>query len=179
MLGVSLVLSHLTGALRSQAMEAQMRASEAAMLHALARDLGGAITLEEVEACLNVVLTQHLGVTARLLLPDAQHTLRPLTRDGEGVVELERLIANGVWATGRFVPANPDLRDDAMTLLLPLPGKHEARGVLALHEPRAEPIRPLPDALCEAIAALVAVALERIEAVQGARSVASSAHELA
>ena len=172
MLGVSLVLSHLTGALRATALEAEMRASEATMLHALARDLTGAATLVDVEMCLNTVLSRYVGVTARLLLPDAQHKLHALDGDGDSVGDLERLIANGVWATGRFLPANPDLRDDAMTLLLPLPGAHEPRGVLALHEPKTAPLRELPDSLCAAVAALVAVALERIESVQKTLSAA-------
>ena len=91
-------------------------------------------------------------------------------------MDLGRLVANGVWATGLFLPANPDLRDDAMTLLIPLPGDHEARGVLVIHEPKAEPVRELPDTLCAAVAALVAVALQRIDTVQGMRSPASDAH---
>ena len=160
------IFTPLTGALRATALEAEMRASEATMLHALARELTGAATLADVERCLNTVLSEYVGVTARLLLPDAQHKLHALDGDGDSVGDLERLIANGVWATGRFLPANPDLRDDAMTLLLPLPGEPEPRGVLALHKPQAAPLRELPDRLCAAVAALVAVALARIESVQ-------------
>jgi two-component system sensor histidine kinase KdpD len=175
MLGVSLLLSHLTGAIRAQAVAAEMRASEANMLHALARELTGAVTLADVEARLNAALKEYVGVTARLLLPDTQHKLHGLDGGHEAVMDLERLIANGVWATGRSLPANPDLRDDAMTLLIPLPGEHEARGVLVLHEPKVEPLRELPDTLCAAIAALVAVALARIELVQGTGAIAGSA----
>lgn len=164
MLGVSLVLSHLTAALRAKAHEAEMRASETSVLHALARELTSAATLDEVEARLNGALIEHVGVSARLLLPDAQRRLHGLGDTHEHTLDLERLIANGVMASGRLLPANPDLNDDALTLLIPLPGTQGARGVLALHEPKAEPARELPETLCTAVAALVAVALQRIEA---------------
>ncbi len=167
MLSVSLVVSHLTGALREQALQAELRASEANMLHALARELGAALSLADVEQRLNVVLEHYVGVSARLLLPDAQQKLHSLAGGADEVGALERLVANGVWATGHALHANPDLRDDALTLLLPLPGDPTARGVLALHEPKATPIRELPDSLCEALAALVAIAIERIDLSQG------------
>ena len=163
MLGVSLVLSHLTAALRAKALEAEQRAEEASMLHELARELTGAVTVQEVEARLNAALGAYLGVSARLLLPDAARRLHGLGGKHESAVDLERLIANGVMASGRVLPANPDLNDDALTLLIPLPGEHGARGVLALHEAKTEPVRELPESLCTAIAALVAVAVARIE----------------
>lgn len=175
MLGVSLLLSHLTAALRAKALEAEMRADEASMLHALARELTGALTVQDVEARLNTALAAHVGVSARLLLPDGEHRLHGLGGEHESRMDLERLIASGVMASGRWLPANPDLNDEALTLLIPLPGERAARGVLVLHEPKVEPMRELPESLCTAVAALVTVALRRIEIESKARAPAPDA----
>ena len=164
MLGISLVLGHLTAALREQALEAELRADEAVLLHQLARDLGGAVDFVDLEQRLNAVLERSLGINAQLLLPDSHHDLHTLTDTREALGMLERLIAQGVWASGHALHANPDLRDDMLTLLLPLAGRGGSRGVLALHEPKAMPARELPDSLCDAITALVAAALARIDA---------------
>lgn len=164
MLGISLVLGHLTAALREQVLEAELRADEAVLLHQLARDLGGAVDFVDLEQRLNAVLERSLGINAQLLLPDSHHDLHTLTDNREALGMLERLIAQGVWASGHALHANPDLRDDMLTLLLPLAGRGGSRGVLALHEPKAMPARELPEGLCDAITALVGAALARIDA---------------
>lgn len=164
MLGISLVLGHLTAALREQALEAKLRADEAVLLHQLARDLGGAVDFVDLERRLNAVLERSLGINAQLLLPDIHHDLHTLTENREAIGMLERLIAQGVWTSGHALHANPDLRDDMLTLLLPLAGRGESRGVLALHEPKAALARELPESLCDVISALVGAALARIDA---------------
>ncbi|MGE3848675.1 MAG: DUF4118 domain-containing protein [Gammaproteobacteria bacterium] len=173
MLVVSLVISHLTGALRRQALDAQARAAETALLYALTRDLGNARSLVELEATVNAALQAHMGASALLLLPDARHQLRPVEGGVEAVDELERLIARGVLASGLVAPVNPDLRDDALTLLLPLPGHDGPRGVLALHEPKAS-LRDVPDNLAAALALLVSAAVGRLTSAAAAPRGASS-----
>ena len=170
MLAVSLVISHLTNALREKALEAQLRASEAELLHALAQDLGGAVSLAEVVIRLNGMLGRYLHMSATLYLSDQQQGLHPIGGDGRTIGNLEQMIANGVFASGLALHANPDLRDDAYTLLLPLPGGAQSRGVLGLYEPRGEPVRDLPETLCTAIAALVATVIDRIQLVDNAQA---------
>ncbi len=162
MLSVSLVISHLTNALRHKAVEAGLRASEAEFFNAITQKLQSARTVNDVATCLNTLAGQHLHMSATLYLPE-QGKLHPIDGGIKSVGSLEQMIANGVFATGHTVNPNPDLRDDAFTLLLPLPKDGGSRGVIALYESKDKPLRPLPDTFCTSLTALLATVIARIE----------------
>ena len=170
MLGVSLLVGHLTNALRDAAREAGHRATEAELLHALASELGAALTLEEVVARLDSVLARHLNIRATIYLADDPTHVHALEHDGLAIADIERMIANGVFASGQTLHGNADLRDDALTRMLPLRGGTRARGVLALYERKGESHTAPSDGLCSALAAVVATAVERIHFVAVAQT---------
>lgn len=170
MLGVSLLVGRLTHALGEKAREAERRAAEAAALHALASELAGALTLDAAAERLDRVLGLHLGLGATLYLPDDDGVhLHPASTDAAHADYVERLVANGVFASGAVLHATPDLEDGALTVLVPLPGGTRSRGVMALHAPR-ERVAPPSARLATAIAALAATVIERLHFVEVAQA---------
>lgn len=168
MLVVSLLISHLTNAYREKALEAERRAGEALLLHELASVLSAALTREVVAERLNVVLAGRLGASASLFLPDADERLVVLRPPGETFDFAETRAVRGVYATGQAIPANRELHDHRLTMLLPLDGSTRRRGVLAIHYPAAD---EAPEAaLGAAIAAVVATAVERLHFVDIAQA---------
>lgn len=170
MLAVSLVISHLTGVSHDKALEAEQRAGESTLLHALASELSAALTLAAVNQRLNSVLGRHLGLSATLFLPAANEHVQALLPPEVRLDAVELLVANGVYASGQSTHTSSELRDGAQTLLLPLAGSTHRRGVLGLYHQDNTAGAPPAEALGFAIAAVVAIAVERIDVVAAAQA---------
>ncbi|WP_374256351.1 DUF4118 domain-containing protein [Aquabacterium sp.] len=68
MLTVALLIGHLTNAMRQRAEEAQQAAQRSEALHQLARQLAGALTVDQVIVDVETFLTQQLQAKLRLWL---------------------------------------------------------------------------------------------------------------
>lgn len=166
MLGVSLLISHLSNAYRDKAMEAERRAGEARLLQELAQSLSAALTHEQVADLVYGFMQDRLGVETTLFVPGSDEHLQALGKPSINLVE--QVAAQGVHANGAGTGAVDGLHDNAGTLLLPLKGATRRRGVLAVYVDAADE-RPEP-ALLAAIAALLATAVERIHFVEVAQA---------
>jgi len=165
MLVVTLLITHLTDAYRQKAREAEQRAAEAAFLHEMARELGGALTVEQVATRLAALCRRHLDISAWLFVPTPDERLQAIdngiTALGPDICRL----AQGVYRDGQA--GRVDASPAGVSLLLPLDGATRRRGVVALGLSRPQARR---EALWVALAAVVATAVERIHFVDVAQS---------
>lgn len=166
MLGVSLLISHLSNAYRDKAAEAERRASEARLLQELAQSLSAALSQEQVAELAYGFMQDRLGVESTLFVAGSDEHLRALGKPAANLVE--QAAVQGVYAQGAATGAVADLHPDANTLLLPINGATRRRGVLAVYVGSGDE-RPEP-ALLSAIAVLLATAVERIHFVEVAQA---------
>lgn len=166
MLVVSLLISHLSNAYRDKAVEAELRAGEAHLLQELAQSLSAALTHAQVAELVYGFMQDRLGVESTLFVPGRDERLHTLGKPAVNLVE--QAAVQGVYANGAPTGAIADLHGDAGTLLMPLKGATRRRGVLAVYVGAADE-RPDPGLLA-AIAALLAIAVERIHFVEVAQA---------
>jgi two-component system, OmpR family, sensor histidine kinase KdpD len=170
MLAVGLIAGQLTAGLRFQARVASHREERAGSLYEIARDLSGAVEVEQVVKISDESIRRTFRASAALLLPDAGGRLMSAVngaamRADEGLaVE----IGTAQWAFDRGQPAGfaTDTLPGSEVLYIPLRAPTQARGVLAVkaHNPRMLRI-PEQRQLLDTFAALIAIALERVHYV--------------
>lgn len=154
MLAVGLITSHLAARLAERTEAAQAREQETRLLFELARDLGTAVTTEQVVAILDTFLAQ-LGMKMTLMLDvgdDGRTVLVP-----SGALPTDIAIHGQALACYREKAA----REAEGLVFLPLPGTTRVRGVLVLAARRGDLLRasqPLPSA----VASLTGIAIERL-----------------
>ncbi|MGE5385107.1 MAG: DUF4118 domain-containing protein [Betaproteobacteria bacterium] len=168
MLATALVTGALTSGLRREAREAAEREQRMAALHEMARELAGAMSVEQVEESIGGFLRQALGADSALLLPDPGEQLRRLSDDGPRV---EIHLALMALKNGQTVEWDPLAAQGYAVAYFALNAPTRPRGVLAVapangdgHFIQAQ--RPL----IEAAASLVAIALERLHYVEAAQT---------
>lgn len=169
MLAVGLIASHLTARLAERTDEARAREHETRALYELARELGAAMTAEQVAAIVEHFLGS-LSMRVGLLIDEA------IPARGEFIVrgasyhptESDLIRARDAYELNRIV--EPGFLGGTATTFVPFSGTTRVRGVLAVG-PRTETkdlIRArLP--LIEAVASLVGIAVERIHCADIAR----------
>lgn len=182
MLVVALLISQLTIRLRVRAHEAHLAADRSRALYALASQLAGALTLEQVCEATSRFARQQLGAQATLWVPDAQtpeHLLPALPGQAplSPTVALMAQAAHlGVQGAQGAAPASPphvaQHSDEAglRHMALPLMGSTRSRGVLMLALPAHLQVPPAQRELLDALATLVATSLERLHFVQVAHA---------
>ena len=169
MLTVALTISQLTEGLRRQADAAQDSARRHRALYDLARQMAGAMTVEQLEAALRAHVASQLDAELWLLRPhDREHPA--LALPDVATSPLDTGILQVAQALHRQWPGHALRQRDgsgAMHLVLPLAGSTRSRGVLVLRPRQATDawagtaLAPMMDAL----AALVATSLERLHFV--------------
>ena len=170
LLVVGLIVAQLTSSLRYQARVARYRETRAQQLFELARELSGALADEQVveicdrsvEGALDASATIYVATDDdRLVVAEDVSGQRATTDD-----------AVARWAFDHGLPAGrtTDTLPAATALYLPLKAPMRVRGVLAI-EPRHERQLMVPEQrqLAETIAALTAIALERVHFVSVAQ----------
>jgi two-component system sensor histidine kinase KdpD len=169
MLAVGLIAGQLTAGLRFQARVASHREERAGSLYEIARDLSGAVQIEQVVKISDESIRRTFRASAALLLPDAGGRLS--AADGAAKRADEGLaveIGTAQWAFDRGQPAGfgTDTLPGSEVLYIPLRAPTQARGVLAVkaHNPRMLRI-PEQRQLLDTFAALIAIALERVHYV--------------
>lgn len=166
MLAVALVTGQLTAGLRRQAERALLEERRTRALYEMARALSGAIRLAQVVEISCAFLRDVANAEAVLLLPDENGNLQP---QGGHQVWYEPHLAATVFDAGTG-QAGPLSETDGIRYY-PLHGSTRMRGVLV--------VAPLKDAispqqlypLLEAVASLIAIAVERLHYVEVAQQV--------
>lgn len=162
MLAVGLITGQLTAGLRFQARVASHREERAGSLYEIARDLSGAVQVEQVVKISDESIQRTFRADAALLLPD------PSGRLNTDVAKLAVEIGTAQWAFDRGQPAGfgTDTLPGSEVLYIPLRAPSQARGVLAV-KPRNRRLLRIPEQrqLLDTFAALIAIALERVHYV--------------
>jgi two-component system, OmpR family, sensor histidine kinase KdpD len=166
MLAVGLITGQLTAGLRFQARVASHREERAASLYEIARDLSGAVQIDEVVKISDKSIKRTFHADAAILLPDSDgHLIVTETRtDGSLTPE----IGTAQWAFDRARPAGfgTDTLPGSEVLYIPLRAPIKPRGVLAVRA-RSRRLLRIPEQrqLLDTFAALIAIALERVHYV--------------
>ncbi|WP_321932832.1 DUF4118 domain-containing protein [Burkholderia cenocepacia] len=175
MLLTSLVISHLTSTLTRQASVAQRRERRTGAIYAMARELGAALTTEQIVE----IGSRHVGEVFRarvaFLLPDSADQVRQKIEEPDAAVTLTGAQLDsdvGQWVYDQQKPAGrgTDTLPATAALYLPLKAPMRTRGVLAVasREPRELEV-PEQQRMLDAFAAQIALALERVHYVEIAR----------
>lgn len=171
----SLVISHLTSTLTRQASVAQRRERRTGAIYAMARELGAALTTEQIVE----IGSRHVGEVFRarvaFLLPDSADKVRQKIEEPDAAVTLTGADLDsdvGQWVYDQQKPAGrgTDTLPATVALYLPLKAPMRTRGVLAVasREPRELEV-PEQQRMLDAFAAQIALALERVHYVEIAR----------
>jgi two-component system sensor histidine kinase KdpD len=164
MLVVALLTGQMTAGLRRQARVARSEERRTRALYEMARALSGALRLADVVAILRDFLRTVARAEAVLLVPDANGELRP--QDGVRV-PYELHLAAAVFEgadDGRHASKTMD-----GVCYYPLRGSTRIRGVLAV-APLDDEVQLREDhPLLEAVASLIAIAVERLHYVDVAQ----------
>ncbi|HDR9582933.1 TPA: DUF4118 domain-containing protein [Burkholderia stabilis] len=172
MLLTSLVISHLTSTLTRQASVAQRRERRTGAIYAMARELGAALTTEQIVE----IGSRHVGEVFRarvaFLLPDSADKVRQKIEEPDAAVTLTGADLDtdvGQWVYDQQKPAGrgTDTLPATAALYLPLKAPMRTRGVLAVASRELEV--PEQQRMLDAFAAQIALALERVHYVEIAR----------
>ena len=171
MLGVGLIIAHLTTGMRYQARVASRRERRTRALYELARDLSGALQREQIAEISQRFAASELGAQAVLLLASegAEVGQRVLPAQAELPVDL----GIGQWALEQGTEAGwgTDTLPGSPLLYLPLRAPMRIRGVLAIAPPDPKSVMtPEQGRLLDTFARLIAIALERVHYVEVAQS---------
>jgi two-component system sensor histidine kinase KdpD len=169
MLATGLITGQLAAGLKQKVHEAEVREQRTKALYEIARDLAGALTLEQVGELTRRFVREQLGADALLVPADEYAHLQPAVSLPAGNVDL--LLVRMASDSGLTVRRDELSGDGHASLYLPLRASMRTRGVLAVAFPAEMPAPPNDNvALLEALASLVAIALERLHYVDVAQS---------
>lgn len=176
MLAVGLITGHLTAGLRFQARVAAQRERRVRALYEFARELSGVLAASQVFESSRAVIQNAFGARATLLVPDAEGRLgMPPADDGGAAGPLPPGVDPGVaqWAFDHAQPAGlgTDTLPASPQFYLPLVAPMRTRGVLAIApEGGSWVLAPEQRRQLDALAALAAIALERVHYVEVAQA---------
>lgn len=174
MLVTALTTGALTAGSRREAEAARAREQRSHALYGMARDLAGAIAVEQVIGIARRFLREAVGAEALLLLPDAEENLHPFPAQSE--VRAEIHLAH--MALQRQEPVEcPQMQENGFAQsYYCLRAPTRSRGVLALAPVEGQPeILREQRVLLETAASLIAIALERLHYVEAAQRAEISA----
>jgi two-component system, OmpR family, sensor histidine kinase KdpD len=166
MLAVGLITGQLTAGLRFQARVAAHREERAATLYEIARDLSGAVQIEQVVKIGGESIERAFHASAALLLPDAKGQLVMTEPRDETALAAEIGIAQWAFDKGQPAGFGTDTLPGSPVLYIPLRAPIRSRGVLAV-KARNRRLLQIPEQrqLLDTFAALIAIALERVHYV--------------
>lgn len=170
MLAVGLIAGQLTAGLRFQARVASHREERAGSLYEIARDLSGAMQIDEVIKISRESVERTFRATVAILLPDQSGQIAMPAPTSPDSADKPLAIEIGIaqWAFDRGQPAgfSTDTLPGSEVLYIPLRAPTHARGVLAVKAHNRRLLRiPEQRQLLDTFAALIAIALERVHYV--------------
>lgn len=169
MLVTALTTTHFTATLRQRAQEAVQREQGTQALYQLARQLAGALSVEHVVDIAEAFVRSQLPARSLCLVPDeTRKGLRAVRRQGDLPTEMH--LAHVAFESGQFVRSDEVRGLGYASLYFPLKAPMRIRGVLAIafDDNSGEP-GEASLSLLEALASLVAIALERLHYVEVAQ----------
>jgi two-component system, OmpR family, sensor histidine kinase KdpD len=170
MLTVGLITGQLTAGLRFQARVAAHREERAGSLYEIARDLSGAVQIEQVVRISDESIERTFRATAALLLPNAAGQLSETSSRADAALSIDIGIAQWAFDKGQPAGFGTDTLPGSEVLYIPLRAPTHARGVLAVKAHNRRLLRiPEQRQLLDTFAALIAIALERVHYVEVAQ----------
>ncbi len=170
MLAVGLITGQLTAGLRFQARVAAHREERAGSLYEIARDLSGAVQIDQVVRISDESIERTFRASAALLLPNADGKLAMTSPRGDDTLAVDIGIAQWAFDKGQPAGFGTDTLPGTEVLYIPLRAPTRARGVLALKAHNRRLLRiPEQRQLLDTFAALIAIALERVHYVEVAQ----------
>lgn len=166
MLVVALVTGHLTARLRRQARTAGERERRTRALYEMARELAGALTLEQVADSARRFLGMAVPVEASLLLPDGRGGMRAV--GGEPPSPGALALPLRAYERGEPVEWRGPSGHGDTVLYLPMAATMRVRGVLEIHA--SQDVLRDERRLLEAVASLAGIAAERLHYAEVAQA---------
>jgi two-component system sensor histidine kinase KdpD len=170
MLAVGLITGQLTAGLRFQARVAGHREERAGSLYEIARDLSGAVQVDQVVRISDESIERTFRASAALLLPNAAGQLTETSSRTDTALDVDTGIAQWAFDKGQPAGFGTDTLPGSEVLYIPLRAPTRARGVLAVKARNRRLLRiPEQRQLLDTFAALIAIALERVHYVKVAQ----------
>jgi len=170
MLAVGLITGQLTAGLRFQARVAAHREERAGSLYEIARDLSGAVQIDQVVRISDESIERTFRAAAALLLPNAVGQLAMTSPRADAALTVDIGIAQWAFDKGQPAGFGTDTLPGSEVLYIPLRAPTRARGVLAVKAHNRRLLRiPEQRQLLDTFAALIAIALERVHYVEVAQ----------
>src|SRR5271169_1669749 len=171
MLAVGLITGQLTAGLRFQARVAGHREERAGSLYEIARDLSGAVQIDQVVKISDESVERTFRASAALLLPNAAGELAMTSSRADATLAVDSGIAQWAFDKGQPAGFGTDTLPGTEVLYIPLRAPTRARGVLAVKAHNRRLLRiPEQRQLLDTFAALIAIALERVHYVEVAQN---------
>jgi two-component system, OmpR family, sensor histidine kinase KdpD len=161
----------LTAGLRFQARVAGHREERAGSLYEIARDLSGAVQIDQVVRISDESIARTFRASAALLLPNAAGQLAATSARTDTALAVDIGIAQWAFDKGQPAGSGTDTLPGTEVLYIPLRAPSHARGVLAVKAHNRRLLRiPEQRQLLDTFAALIAIALERVHYVELAQN---------
>lgn len=178
MLLTALITGQLAAGLKQKAREAQIREQRTQALYEVARQLAGTLALAQVIDIARQFVRTQLKAEALILgldgnpVESAPDSVDDLADDSAPTAcRIEPHLAKVAQDSGHTVRHDELSSDAYASLYLPLKASMRIRGVLAVAFPQPAPeLLPENQALLEALASLVAIAIERLHYVDVAHA---------
>ena len=165
MLATALIVGQLAAGLKQKAREAQVREQRTQALYEVARQLAGTLALEQVIDIARQFIRFQLNADTAILLPEEEDANAKLS------FRIEPHLARVALDSGQLVRDSGTAGSGYASLYLPLRASMRIRGVLAVALPADSPDLPPENlALLEALASLIAIAIERLHYVDVAQA---------
>jgi two-component system, OmpR family, sensor histidine kinase KdpD len=165
MLIVGLIVGQLTAHLKAQASAARSSEERVLNLYGISRDLGRALTIEQVAEIVDAFVVRQFGHGVVMWVRDRSGCLQAVL--GAPDDGLHTLASQVVAAGNAVTPSNRRSSDDVV--VLPLRGTMAVRGALAVVNAESVAASSEGRQLLETCSALVGSALERIHYIEVAR----------
>ena len=170
MLATGLITGQLAAGLKQKALEAQIREQRTQALYEVARQLAGTLALEQVIEIGRRFLDVQLDAEAMILLPD-EHGHLSENKFAKSALIIEPHLAAVAQTSGQLVRPGEMAGSGYASAYLPLKASMQVRGVLALAlRVDSAGLSPENLALFEALASLIAIAIERLHYVEVAHA---------
>ncbi|MFT3848032.1 MAG: DUF4118 domain-containing protein [Propionivibrio sp.] len=170
MLAAALITGRLTAGLRRQADDSATEAGRARALYEMARDLSGALMIEQVGEITRNFLRRVLNADALILLSDGSGELHSIELRGPAGLRIEPRLAEMAFTGGAPVECGQLADSGYAALYLPLRAPMRVRGVVAVAPVAGAAAELLAQRQrLETMASLVAIAIERVHYVDVAQ----------
>ena len=176
MLAVGLTIGHLAAGLRFQARVAAQRERRVRALYEFARELSGVLVASQVFESSRAVIQNAFGARATLLVPDADGRLGmppadDVSRAAAPPAQVDLGVAQWAYDHAQSAGLGTDTLPASALFYLPLVAPMRTRGVLAIEAQGGRWILiPEQRGQLDALAALAAIALERVHYVDVAQA---------